>query len=91
MLATILNWLVKSKGAKVGAGALSGASLVALLLGASAQINSRFEKQEARQKEYVTLSLKPIEIEIKYIRQAQKETKSMVRDIHNLLLKSKTK
>ena len=91
MFSSILSWVFKSKGAKVGAGALSGGSVIALLYGANVEINTRFEKQETRQKEYVSLSIKPIQTEISNIKTQQTEIKSMVRDIHNYLLKSKTK
>ena len=89
MFSSFLGWLLKSKGMKVGAGAVSGSGLLVLLYSANAEINIRFEKQESRQKEYVNLSLKPIQTEISNIKTQQTEIKSMVRDIHSYLLKSK--
>jgi len=89
MIASILQWLIKSKGVKVGGTLLGGGSMVALLLGAHADITTKIEKQDERQKEYVQLMLKPIETEMRHLKEETKETKGLVRDIHNYLLKNK--
>lgn len=91
MIATILGWFMKSKGAKIGAGALSGGGLVAIILSLHANVMTKIDQQKKDQKEYVNLSIKPIETEISYIKKEQIETKSMVRDIHNYLIKAKNK
>lgn len=89
MFGQILGWIIKSKSIKVGGGVIGGSGLVVLLMGLHSDVTGKIEKQDVLQKEYVGLMLKPIETEIRYLKSEQKETKSMVRDIHNYLLKSK--
>lgn len=80
---------MKSKGLKVGAGALGGSGLIVLILGLNNDISNKLAAQKAEQKEYVQLVLKPVYTEIMYLKQETRETKQLVRDIHNHLLKSK--
>ena len=47
-------------------------------------------QQKSYTKEYVELKMVPIEMEMKNLKREQSETKVMVRDIHNYLLR-KTK
>ncbi len=89
MFATILSWVMKSKGVKLGAGVMSGGGLIALIFNLNASITTRIDKQDALHKEFVGLSLKPIETEINTLKDDQKDIKTMVRDIHSYLLKSK--
>lgn len=89
MFGQLLGWIIKNKGAKVGGGILGGGGLIILLLGFYTDVTGKIEKQNVLQKEYVGLMLKPIEIEINYLKEGQKEIKKMVTDIHNHLIKLK--
>lgn len=91
MFAQLLGFLMKSKGAKVGAGAVGGSGLLALVIGLHADITGKIEKQDVAHKEYVQLTLKPVEVQIQGLQKEQAETKVMVRDIHNHLLKKQNK
>lgn len=90
-IAAILEAIMKSKSFKVGAGAISGGVLIALILSLHSGVMAKIDKQENEQKEYVLLVLEPVKTEIAHLKEDQKEIKNMVRDIHNYLLKSKTK
>lgn len=102
MLARILGWFMKSKTAKIGIGTIGGSGLVALLLAVHADVTGklnahkslakesmRIAKVEYRRdmREYVKLTLQPVQTEISNLKDEAKETKDMVRDIHNYLLK----
>jgi len=87
----LLSFLVKSKGIKLGAGAVTGSGLVALVLGLHNDVTSKIEKQEQDQKEYVELILKPVQVQIQGLQKDQSETKTMVRDIHTYLLNKRNK
>lgn len=78
--------LAKSKSIKVGLGAAGGSTLIALIFGLHIDVTEKIEDQERKQKEYVQMVLRPIEIEIMNMKDDTKETKEMVRDIRNHLL-----
>ena len=86
MWGVFTSWLIKSKGAKIGAGAASGSGLLALIFGLHSDVSSKIEKQETRLKEHVQLSLVPIKVENTNLKEDVKETKQMVREIRNHLL-----
>ena len=89
MLIRLLGGLMKSKGLKMGAGAHSGGGLIVLILGLNNDISNKLIAQKAEQKEYVQLVLKPLQTQIAYLKEETRETKQLVRDIHNYLLKKK--
>jgi len=93
VLYTILGWIMKSKVAKVGGGVIGGSGvLFALVFGLNkdlkTELNDKMREMDKSHKLYVQLVLKPVEIEIKHLNGHVKETKQMVRDIRNHLLKS---
>ena len=85
---------MKSKAAKVGAGAIPGGGVLALIFYLNTTVNAKVDKQGIESKsytqEYVRMAIEPVKTEITNLKEIQKETKKMVRDIHNFLLKSKT-
>lgn len=87
----LLTFLFKSKGAKAGAGLVGGSGFLALIVGLHADVTGKIERETIDRKEYVKLVLEPMRTEIKGLQKGQDETKVMVRDIHNYLLKSKRK
>ena len=93
MFSLIKSWIMKSKAAKVGAGALSGGSIIALIFYLNTAVVAKVEKQKIELKdyvkEYVQMAIEPIKTEITNLKDIQKETKEMVRDIHKFLLKTK--
>ena len=91
ILTAILGWVMKSKGAKLGAGAISCSGLIAVIFNLNAGINNKIDKQDTLHKEYINLSMKPIQTEINSLKTVQSDIKVMVRDIHNYLLKTKHK
>ena len=91
MLDAILGWILKSRGIKIGAGVFSGGGILFLIFNLNAQVSEKIKYQELKQREYVLLVIEPIKTEINNLKLMQRETKDMVRDIHNYLLKSKSK
>lgn len=89
MLSMFLGWVLKSKAVKLSAGVLSGTGILTLIFNLHADVSTRIDKQEVRQKEYVQLSIAPVQRDISHLAKEQAETKSLIRDIHNYLLKSK--
>ena len=91
--AKMLGWFMASKGAKVGVGALGGSGLIALVLGLHTDVTKRIDHQQIEQKayvrEYVQLTLKPVQVEIENLRRDSTETKEMVKEIRNHLLNKK--
>lgn len=83
-----IAWLLSSKSAKMGAGAIGGSSLLAIVFGLHTDVTHKIEKERVAQKEYVELVLEPIKTEIKHLSGDSRETKQLVRDIHNHLLKN---
>ena len=86
MFAQVLGFIMKSKGAKLGVGALGGSGVLVLVMSLHADITNRIEAQDFQQRERTILMLAPIETEIANLKSEQRETKDMVRDIHNHLL-----
>ena len=84
---------MKSKAAKVGAGAISGGGVLALIFYLNTAVNAKVDKQGIESKsytqEYVQMAIEPIKTEITNLKKVQDDTKKMVRDIHNYLLKTK--
>ena len=95
MLSTILNWILKPNVAKVGGATIGGGGIVALILGLHSNVTGKIDnisktvKEDRR--EYVALSMEPLKTEISNLKKETKETKHLVRDIHNYLLKSSNK
>ena len=93
MFATISGRIMKSKAVKVGAGAISGGSVLALILYLNTAVVAKVEKQKIELKhyvqEYVQMAIEPIKTEIINLKEIQKDIKEMVRDIHKFLLKTK--
>ena len=89
MWSLLVSWLVKSKAAKVGAGVASGSGILGLVLGLHYDVTNRIDKVKADRAEYVQLVLEPVNREISHVKDGIDETKDMVRDIHNHLLKTK--
>ncbi len=85
----LLGFIMKSKSAKVGIGALGGSGVLVLVMSLHADITGRIEAQDFSQRERTILMLAPLNTEISNLKSEQTETKDMVRDIHNYLLKSK--
>ena len=91
MFSDLLKWLFTSTKGKVTSLAGSGVAIVVLVMAVQADVGKKLDKQEGRLKEYVNLTIKPIQTDIKNLYREQTETKNMVRDIHNYLLKSQNK
>ena len=91
MFSTLLGWLMKSKGIKIGGSVLGGSGLILLFMGLHTSVNGKINKQDADLKIYVGLVLEPVRTEITNLKKEMSETKTLVRDIHNYLLKSKEK
>lgn len=89
MWTQIVGFIMNNKSVKMGAGALGGSGIILLAMGVHADITNKIDKQDAMQKEYVQLVIEPIRIQIEGLQKDQTETKAMVRDIHNYLLKNK--
>lgn len=90
MFTKITEWILKSRGVKIGGGILGGGGAMLLILALYSEVNGKIAKQDIDQKLYVHLVIEPIKTEISNLKTGQNEVKSMVRDIHNYLLKSKT-
>lgn len=97
MLARITGWIMKSKIkiAKIGGGILGGSGILSLILFLHTSLTGRIDNVEASgkeyTKEYVDLSLEPYKVEMINLKKDVGDTKTMVRDIHNYLLETKTK
>lgn len=91
MLSMFLGWVLKSKAVKVGAGALSGTGVLALIFNLHTDVTQKIEKQDVAHKEYVQMSIEPVQRDINNLVKEAAETKSLIRDIHHYLLKSKNK
>lgn len=95
MWAAIFEWLLKSKAAKLSGATIGGGGIVALILGLHSNVTGKIDnisktvKEDRR--EYVSLSMEPLKTEISNLKKETKETKHLVRDIHNYLLKSSNK
>ncbi len=88
MWSQLIGWIMKTKAAKIGGSVLGGGGLIALVFGLHQNVNSKIDRVEDRNKEHVQLLLEPVKTEIKHLKKEVKETKDMVRDIHNYLLKT---
>lgn len=89
MFSQIVGWILKSKVAKVGVGAIGGSGLLALIFLLHTDVKAEIEKQDVRQKEHVRLMIVPVQVQMQSLQKQVTETKTMVRDIHNHLLKNK--
>lgn len=89
MIIRLLKWCFKSKGAKVGGGVLGGSSAIVLVMALHSDVTAKINKQERVQKEYVQLTLKPLEVKIENLKTGQKEIKTVVEGIRDYLLKEK--
>lgn len=89
MFSQVMMWLLKSKGAKIGAGALGSGGVLILILALHSDVTARITAEKIDRKEYVNLVLMPVQTQITNLKNDIKETKSMVRDIHNYLLNKK--
>jgi len=93
LTAKMLGWIMASKGAKFGIGAAGGTSLVAMVLGLHTDVTTRIDIQKIEQKayvrEYVQLTMRPVQVEIENLHRNSRETKEMVREIRNHLLNKK--
>jgi putative effector of murein hydrolase LrgA (UPF0299 family) len=88
MFLSAISWIMESK-LKIGAGAASGVGILTLIFNLNTSVLKKVEKHEAQLKEHVQLVLRPVQIQIKNLREEQKETKKLIMDIHNYLLESK--
>lgn len=92
MISIFVSWFMKNGKATIVTGAASATAIVVLILALNVDTNARIIKSESNQKvymrEYVALSLKPIETSNKHIQAQQKEIKSMIKDIHKHLFKN---
>jgi hypothetical protein len=93
MLIRVVSWLIESKGAKLGAGAVGGGGVLILVLGLHSNVTGQLQIQKKEQldftREYVSLTIEPLKVEISNLKKDSEETKRMVRDIHQYLLKNK--
>ena len=89
MVGQVLTLLAKSKGMKVGAGAIGGSSLLALIFSLHTDLSTKIDEEKAERKEYIELVLKPLEAELRSLKGETTETKQMVRDIRNHLLQNR--
>ncbi len=87
----LFSILIQSKLAKTGAGLVTGSGVLVLILGLHQDVLTKIEKQKLANKEYVGLVLTPVETEIRHLKENTKETKQLVRDIHNYLLRRNNK
>ena len=93
MLLQILGWIMKSKAAKVGGGVIGGSSvLFAFVFGINKELktdmNNKMIQMDKDHKAHVQLVLKPVQTEMKHLNIHIKETKEMVRDVRNHIMKS---
>lgn len=94
MLGSLIKWFMEKKdnrNAKIGAGFLSGSGILLIIFNLHADVTKKINDQDTRQKEHVKLVIEPIKTEIRNIKEEQTEIKTMVRDIHKYLLKTKNK
>lgn len=87
----LLKWCLKSKGVKVGGSVVGGSSAILLIMALHSDVTAKINKQEIIQKEYVQLTLKPIEVKIQHLKDGQKDIKKVVESIRDYLLKEKVK
>jgi len=89
MLAKIFSWCLTTKAAKLGGSVIGGGGIIALFLAFQTDYKERIDKIEFKNERYSELLLKPVYVEINYLKKDIKETKIMVKDIHKYLLKTK--
>jgi len=82
MLGKLLTLFLNSKGAK---GAIGGGSAVALVIAASAMIDTRIDKVKASTKIYVDLKHEKVMVEVKHLKEGQIDMKKMLRTIDRRL------
>lgn len=80
------NWfkdfVLKSKTAKFGGGALGGGVLVSVLLTLHGDITGRIESAEARTKSYADMKHQMAIQEISHLRRGQEEIKSLLKVVN---------
>jgi len=91
MFSRIVMWYMKSRAAKIGGGLTAGGGVLTLILALHTNITANIEKAEARSKEYANLKIESVQKDVQNLKNGQQEIKSMVRDIHRYLLKTKDK
>lgn len=93
MWSAIFSTFVKGNGIKIGVAAGGSISVFTLIMSLHGNISKKIEDSQKEQKsymrEYVELTIRPITTELKNQKVHIKETKELVRDIHNYLLKRK--
>lgn len=89
MLNQILDWIMKSKGVKVGAASLTGGGVIVLILGLYTSVKSESKVQELRLKEYVHLVVAPIKTEIQNLKTNIDNTNTKVNAIYEHLINTK--
>jgi len=82
MLSLIVQWLAKSNAAKVGTGAMTGGGFLALIFTLHQDVKSDIRQETMDRKEYVELVVKPL-------KEDTKETKQLVKEIRDYLIKQK--
>ncbi len=78
--------LLKSRIAKIGVG---GTGLIGIIFTLQTNMTGKIDRAEARSKEHIELKLAPFEVEVKHLSKEIKETKNMVKDLHNHFFKNK--
>ena len=84
MIKSVMNWSAKSK-TMIGGSMLGGGSVIGIIFGLLASMDSKIEASDHIMKEYVDLKNKTVETRVDGVENGQKDIKTLLNKIDNRL------